>query len=101
MVNLRAHDPYSGHATTSPGTDTNDGDTSDPIQPATPGEHPPPPVTQPPVENPDRGDTSGDGLEDLRKDDLIDLAEDVGAPTYGTKADLITRIRRARETGTA
>lgn len=35
----------------------------------------------------------GDGLEDMLKPELIHLAEQRGLPTWGTKADLIERLR--------
>lgn len=92
MVNLRAHDPFSGHA---PADTVGEGG-NDPIQPITPGEHPPPPVTQPPVDDPDRATPPPDGLEDELKADLVDLAAAMRLPTSGTKADLIDRIRADR-----
>jgi hypothetical protein len=95
MVNLRTHDPFSGH--TPPTEDVTDGGSgNDPIQPITPGDHPPPPVTQPPLGNPDCGHDPNDGLEDELKADLVDLAAAMRLPTSGTKAELIDRIRADR-----
>lgn len=95
MVNVRTHDPYSHHLV----GDVDPDDPNAPKQPSSPGHHPPPPVTQPPVEDPatdpDLGDL-GDGLEDELKTDLVDLAAQMGLPTSGTKADLIDRIRADR-----
>jgi hypothetical protein len=92
MVNLRSHDPFSGHTPT--GDAAGDGG-NDPIQPITPGEHPPPPVTQPPVEGDQEG-TPTDGLDGMLKTDLADLAAAMGLSTSGTKADLVDRIRADR-----
>lgn len=90
MVNLRSHDPFSGHAPTVAVDDAGDGGDG-PIQPITPGEHPPPPVTQPPVE-----DTPTDGLDGMLKTELADLAAAMGLSTSGTKAELVDRIRADR-----
>lgn len=82
MVNVRAHDPFSGHAPTDPVGDTG----NDPKQPTRPGHHPPPPVTQPPV----------DGLGKMSKAELVGLAGDMGLLKSGTKDELIDRIRADR-----
>jgi SAP domain len=94
MVNLRSHDPFSGHAPTVVVDDAGDGG-DDPIQPITPGEHPPPPVTQPPVEG-DQEHAPTDGLDGMLKTELADLAAAMGLSTSGTKAELIDRIRSDR-----
>lgn len=92
MVNVRSHDPFSGHTPVlAAGTDPV-GDTGDePKQPTRPGHHPPPPVVQPPVVQP-----PVDGLDDMLKSDLVDLAGAMGLPKSGTKDELITRIRADR-----
>lgn len=43
------------------------------------------------------GDVESDGLDDMRRTDLLDLAEEEGVGAYGTKADLIARIRKHRQ----
>lgn len=42
-------------------------------------------------------DSSDDGLEDMRRVDLVELAESESIAAYGTKADLIERIRKHRQ----
>lgn len=48
-------------------------------------------AVQPPVSEDD--DQGGSDLEDMRKADLVALAEEQGLPTYGSKADLVERLR--------
>lgn len=38
-------------------------------------------------------ETTGDGLEDLDKDELIEVARKRGVAIYGTKRDIIERLR--------
>lgn len=88
MVNVRAHDPFSGHTpagVTDPGGDPGS-DPNEPKQPTRPGHHPPPPVVQPPV----------DGLDKMSKPALSGLAGDMGLTKSGTKDELIDRIRADR-----
>lgn len=62
----------------------------------------PPPTTGPierpsPTRPPRAAVAAGsDDLEDLKKQDLMDIAETHGLDTTGTKNELVTRIRRAR-----
>jgi hypothetical protein len=94
MVNVRTHDPYSPHL-----VGDADPDPFAPKQPVIPGRHPAPPVTQPPVEDPTPDPSPVgpvDGLEDLLKPDLVELARQMGLPTTGNKPDLIDRIRDDR-----
>lgn len=41
--------------------------------------------------------SSDDGLDDMRRMDLLKLAKDEGVGAYGTQADLIARIRKHRQ----
>jgi hypothetical protein len=91
MSNVRAHDPFSGHA---PVDEVGDAG-NDPKQPTRPGHHPPPPVTQPSVD-PAPVDAPNDGLGLMSKAALVDHATDMGLATSGTKDDLIARIRADR-----
>lgn len=94
MVNVRAHDPFSGHTTVGV-AEVGDPGSNDPKQPTHPGHHPPPPVTQPPVDPAPVGSGS-DGLDDMLKPALVDHARDMGLVTTGTKDELIARIRTDR-----
>lgn len=101
LSNVRAHDPWSPHTTTTLIAEDGEGtDPNTPRQPTLPGRQPPPPVTQPdhtpPPEDGEQVRSRGDGLEDMLKTDLADLATTMGLPKYGTKDDLIDRIRTDR-----
>ena len=42
---------------------------------------------------PEQGDDNGDGLDNLTKPELVELASERGVASYGTKADIIARLR--------
>jgi hypothetical protein len=100
MVNVRPHDPYSHHAAVGLAGDVGDGtDPNTPKQPTSPGHHPPPPVAQPdpPVtDSVERVGVPRDGLEEMLKPELVDLAGAMGLAKSGTKDELIDRIRADR-----
>lgn len=48
------------------------------------------------VYEPSDGNAEGDSLDDMRRADLLKLAESEGLAAYGTKDDLIRRIRKHR-----
>lgn len=69
MADRRGHDPFAPHETAEPTTDDgldDEGQVAEDV---------------------------GDGLETLRKDELIDLATGRGVAIYGTKNDIIERLR--------
>lgn len=70
MIHRRGHDPFAPH----PEAEPDNGDQED-------------------VDGPDSPE--GTPLEDLTKRELIARAKDVGVAVYGTKDDIIDRIRSA------
>lgn len=79
----------------------------DPFAPHPPSDAPPEPPDDVPdggINQPDTqssgGDVElsgpGDGLESLRRVDLVELAKREGVASYGTHDDLVQRIRRHR-----
>lgn len=80
----------------------------DPFAPHPPGDVPPGPLDDVPdggINQPGMpssgGDVElsgpGDGLESLRRVDLVDLAKQEGVASYGTHDDLVQRIRKHRQ----
>jgi hypothetical protein len=62
----------------------------DPFAPQPPPDRGPGQLPEPPAHT---TDTTVDGLDELLKADLMDLAGRRGLSTHGTKADLIERLR--------
>lgn len=60
---------------------------------------PPPPVSltgviQPPPAAPEQVEPrSDDGLDDLKKAELVAMADDLGVDSSGNKADIVARLR--------
>ncbi len=79
MTRPVAHDPFRPHVEVPPGSD--DGDGGDEVT------QPDPDATSGPV---------GDGLDDMLKPELMTRAAQLGLATWGTKADLIERIRASQ-----
>ena len=86
----RSHDPFAPHSRSTTG-----GGHPEPV--GAPQDEPETGPSEPSGVSSSQDETDTDELDDMRRVELLALAESEGVAPYGNKADLIARIRKHRQ----